>query len=132
MPPRRSGEEPRKLVKNNLESKSTRPSLEVERPSRPITQRPSVPALPLVEASISAAVGRGTLIQQRVFIGDMQRFNMVEIGPSTNAGDIMEMVEAQGSLKGRAGNGDWMVWEIAQDFGMGEYQPFRSFPFITQ
>ena len=122
--PRRSGEEPRKLMKNITESRSSRPSLEVERPSRPSTQRPPVPPLPPAEASISTSVGRGNLIQQRVFIGDMQRFNMVEIGPSTNAGDVIEMVEAQGSLKGLAGNGNWMVWEIAQDFGMGEYQLF--------
>jgi hypothetical protein len=71
-------------------------------------------------------VGRGNLTQQRVFIGDMQRFNMVEIGPSTNAGDVIEMVEAQGSLNGWVGTGGWMVWEIAQDFGMGEYQLFCS------
>jgi len=128
MPPRRSGEEPRKPMQNNPESKSAHPALEVERSSRPSTQRPPVPPLPPAEAFITTSVGRGNLIQQRVFIGDMQRFNMVEIGSSTNAGDVIEMVEAQGSLKGWAGNGNWMVWEIAQDFGME--RPVRSFELL--
>jgi hypothetical protein len=125
-PPRRSGDETRKLVKLNSESKSTRPSMEFERPSRPSIQRPPVPPLPLAEALVNASTGRGNVTQQRIFIGDMQRFNTVEIGPSTNGGDIIEMVEAQGSLKGWVGVGNWMVWEFAQDFGMGEYQIFRG------
>ena len=57
---------------------------------------------------------------------------MVEIGPSTNAGDVIEMVEAQGSLKGWVGSGGWMVWEIAQDFGMGTYQPHFLRPHLTR
>lgn len=126
--PRRSGDETRKVMKNNYESKSARPSLELER-SRPSMQRPPVPPLPSAEVSISASVGRGSVTQQRVFIGDKQRFNIVEIGPSTNAGDVIEMVEAQGSLKGWVGSGDWMVWEIAQDFGME--RPVRSFELLV-
>ena len=60
------------------------------------------------------------VVQQRVFIGNMQRFNMVEIGASTTAGDVIEMIEAEGSFKKDfAGSGGWMVFEIAQDFGMG-------------
>jgi hypothetical protein len=85
-----------------------------------------VPPLPPAEALVNASTGRGNLTQQRIFIGDMQRFNTVEISPSTNGGDVIEMVEAQGSLKGWVGVGNWMVWEFAQDFGMGEYQISRS------
>jgi hypothetical protein len=59
------------------------------------------------------------VVQQRVFIGNMQRFNMVEIGSSTTAGDVIEMIEAEGSFKDFAGSGGWMVFEVAQDFGMG-------------
>jgi hypothetical protein len=117
-------------MKSNVEPKSARPSLELERSSGPGTQRPPVPPLPPAEVLIGALVGRGTVTQQRVFIGDMQRFNVVEIGPTTNGGDVIEMVEAQGSLKGWVGSGDWMVWEIAQDFGMGEYRFFWSSSFV--
>ena len=64
------------------------------------------------------------VVQQRVFVGNMQRFNMVEIGVSTTAGDIIEMIEAEGSLKDFAGSGGWMVFEVAQDFGMGTFFSF--------
>ncbi|KAJ7053967.1 hypothetical protein C8F01DRAFT_996200 [Mycena amicta] len=65
----------------------------------------------------------------RVFVGDMQRFNMVDIGPTTNAKEVLVMVEEQGSLKGWVGVGGWMVWEIAQDFGME--RPIRSFELLA-
>jgi hypothetical protein len=54
--------------------------------------------------------------QQRIFVGDKQRFNMVEINATTNAGEVVEMVDSQGALGGRG----WMLWEVAQDFGMGQ------------
>ncbi|KAJ7643925.1 hypothetical protein FB45DRAFT_896449 [Roridomyces roridus] len=66
---------------------------------------------------------QGTLT--RVFVGDMQRFNMVDIGPTTTAKQVLAAVEEQGSLKGWVGTGGWMVWEVAQDFGME--RPIRSF-----
>ena len=66
------------------------------------------------------------VVQQRVFIGNMQRFNMVEIGASTTAGDVVEMIEAEGSFKDFVGSGGWMVFEVAQDFGMGTF----FFPFL--
>ena len=59
------------------------------------------------------------VVQQRVFVGNMQRFNMVEIGASTTAGDIVEMVKAEGTFKDFASSEGWMVFEVAQDFGMG-------------
>jgi hypothetical protein len=59
------------------------------------------------------------VVQQRVFVGNMQRFNMVEIGASTTAGDIIEMIKAEGTFKDFAGSEGWMVFEVAQDFGMG-------------
>ncbi|KIY63039.1 hypothetical protein CYLTODRAFT_360597 [Cylindrobasidium torrendii FP15055 ss-10] len=71
----------------------------------------------------------GIVTQQRIFIGDRQRFNMVEVGPSTNAGDVVEMIEAQGGFKGWVGTGNWMVWEVSQDFGME--RPIRNFELIS-
>lgn len=61
--------------------------------------------------------------QQRVFIGNMQRFCQVEIGSGTGAGDVLAMVDAQGALEQGAGSGGWMLWEVSQDFGMGESFP---------
>ncbi|KAF7348411.1 PH domain-containing protein [Mycena sanguinolenta] len=58
-----------------------------------------------------------------------QRFNMVDIGPSTSAKQVLAMVEEQGSLKGWVGTGGWMVWEVAQDFGME--RPIRSFELLA-
>ncbi|KAJ7486114.1 hypothetical protein B0H11DRAFT_2412101 [Mycena galericulata] len=75
----------------------------------------------------AASRSQGTLT--RVFIGDMQRFNMVDIGPATSAKHVLAMVEEQGSLKGWVGTGGWMVWEIAQDFGME--RPIRSFELLA-
>jgi hypothetical protein len=55
--------------------------------------------------------------QQRIFIGDLQRFSLVEIGASTSAQDVVDILENLGELHG---NG-WMLFELAQDFGMGMY-----------
>ena len=62
------------------------------------------------------------VVQQRVFIGNMQRFNMVEISASTTAGDIIEMIKAEGTFKDFASSDGWMVFEAGQlalDFGLG-------------
>ena len=55
------------------------------------------------------SLNKGQIVQQRVFIADMQRFNMVELARLTMAGDVVEMIEAQGSFKGITGSGGWMV-----------------------
>ncbi|KAG6850333.1 hypothetical protein H0H93_014606 [Arthromyces matolae] len=127
---RKSMDEANKLTKHT-EPRSTRSSSEQERPRKASPMCPPVPPLPAEVLSTSSppAVTKGLITQQRVFIGDMQRFNMIEIGPSTSAGDVLQMVDAQGSLKGWVGSGDWMVWEVAQDFGME--RPVRSFELLS-
>ncbi|KAJ4482279.1 hypothetical protein J3R30DRAFT_3286163 [Lentinula aciculospora] len=70
-----------------------------------------------------------TLSQQRIFIGNRQRFVVVEVSHSTSAGDVVRMVEAQGALKEWRGSGGWMLFEIAQDFGME--RPIRSFELLS-
>lgn len=64
--------------------------------------------------------------QQRVFIGDMQRFNTVEITPNTNAGDVIALIASQGSLDHTA---TWMLFELANDFGME--RPIRSYELLS-
>ncbi|KAJ7079811.1 hypothetical protein B0H15DRAFT_787780 [Mycena belliarum] len=112
------------------------PTLPAAKLTKPPPGRPSgdSPRAPLEAFSSSPPTHRhatsksqGTLT--RVFIGDMQRFNMIDIGPATSAKQVIAMVEEQGSLKGWVGTGGWMVWEIAQDFGME--RPIRSFELLA-
>lgn len=112
---RTSYEEHRKLTKSHPEQKattSTRTSAEGERLPRTSNQHPPPP----IGANWSPLV-----TQQRVFVGNLQQFHMVEIGPGTAAGDVVALMESQGALVGWAGMGGWMVFEIAQDFGMGSF-----------
>ncbi|KAF9054884.1 hypothetical protein BJ165DRAFT_1337506 [Panaeolus papilionaceus] len=66
----------------------------------------------------------------RFFVFNLQQFNMVHVGPGTTAGDVVDMLQSEGALTGWAGIGGWMVWEIAQDFGME--RPVRSFELISE
>ncbi|KAG8966304.1 hypothetical protein FRC03_012206 [Tulasnella sp. 419] len=59
--------------------------------------------------------------QQRVFIGDLQRFVTIEINSSTKAGDVVDMVTNQGEISGAG----WMLWEMANEFGME--RPIRDY-----
>ncbi|KAF8157888.1 hypothetical protein B0H34DRAFT_656003 [Crassisporium funariophilum] len=122
-----SQDEHRKLVKpfhsgDVSRVASTRTSVDVDRSPRTIIpqQRPQLPS----------GTGGETVAQQRVFIGDMQRFNMVQVGSATTAGDVIQMIEDEGSLVGWVGSGGWMVFEVAQDFGME--RPIRSFELIAE
>ena len=79
-------------------------------------QRPPVPPLPISDSTPPQLMSKVPVVQQRIFIGDMQRFNMVEITPATNAGGVIDTVARQGTLDK---SGSWMVFELAQDYGMG-------------
>ena len=110
---RTSGDEQRKvLVKPEPRTTSAQPSVDVGRTQLNQT-------LPITTAKNAGS-------QQRVFVGNMQQFNMIEIGPSTTAGNVVSMVEAEGALIEWAGTGGWMVFEIVQDFGMGMCKPCFS------
>lgn len=91
------------------------------------TSGPSATASPAPASTFSQpgrVQGAGQMWQQRVFIGNMQRFCLVEIGSGTSAGDVLNMVDGQGSLDQAVGSGGWMLWEVSQDFGMGECSAF--------
>ncbi|PPQ68790.1 hypothetical protein CVT25_008868 [Psilocybe cyanescens] len=120
---RTSNDDPRKIhkVPNTTEPRisSTRTSGDVERAPRNASVQPPLPPL----------ANKVVVSQQRVFVGNLQQFHMVEIGPSTTAGDVVTMMEAEGALTGWAGSGGWMVFEIAQDFGME--RPVRSYELLA-
>lgn len=104
-----------------------RPSMDRESDvAQRAVQRPPVPPLPISDPTPPQHVSRVPVVQQRIFIGDMQRFNMVEITPATNAGDVLDTVAGQGMLDR---SGSWMLFEMAQDYGMGRSSSFSlDFP----
>lgn len=109
-----------------------RPSASVPRPSldregdvaQRVVQRPPVPPLPTLDSTPPQHMSKVPVVQQRIFIGNMQRFNIVEITPATNAGDVVDTVASQGMLDRSE---SWMLFEMAQDYGMGRRFPFRMF-----
>lgn len=90
-------------------SKSTRVSAEGERHSQRSVNRPS-----------TGGFDATATYKQPIFIHSLQHHRTADIGPTTNAGELIASWEAEGILDGWAGLGGWMIWEVAQDFGMGE------------
>ncbi|KAM5539467.1 hypothetical protein V8D89_006919 [Ganoderma adspersum] len=87
-------------------------------------------APPLASPSVFAQPAKTTgaqMWQQRVFIGNMQRFVLVEIGSVTTAGDVLSIVDGQGALE--QSRDGWMLWEVSQDFGME--RPIRTFEMLN-
>jgi hypothetical protein len=58
--------------------------------------------------------------QQRIFVVDLQRFNTLTMSPSTTAKEVIAVLERRGQLANWVGAGGWMLFEVSQDFGMGE------------
>uniref|UniRef100_D8PY79 PH domain-containing protein n=1 Tax=Schizophyllum commune (strain H4-8 / FGSC 9210) TaxID=578458 RepID=D8PY79_SCHCM len=85
---------------------------------------PPMPPVPAVPAAISAVTE-----QTRIFVGDRQRFHTVEVGPATRASDVIDVVAAEGVLDQWVGSGGWMLFEVAQDFGME--RPIRPFEHVA-
>jgi hypothetical protein len=65
----------------------------------------------------------GEAWQQKVFVGDMQRSTLVDVGATTTAQDIIDAMESRGEMgpydPGNNGGKGWMLFELAQEFGMG-------------
>jgi len=129
-------------------SKSTKPQ---ERPpdedhgstSRPSTSRPSVeisadfrahwsekvaalpPVPPIPTYDMLMRQKSGETWQQNVFLGDTQRSTVVEVGTSTSAQDVIDVIESRGEMgphdPNNSGGKGWMLFELAQDFGMGTF-----------
>ena len=87
-----------------------------QRAAAPSTDAPDPSSHPQV---ISKEV-RQISWQQRIFVVDLQRFNALTINPSTTAKEVIDVLEGQGQLANWAGVGGWMLFEVSQDFGMGE------------
>jgi hypothetical protein len=96
---------------------------------------PPVPALPLsppqtphhqhqalTHAHVQPSV---KLTQHRIFVGDAQTFHTLELSPSATAATVLTILDEQGALDKWKGTGGWMLFEVAQDFGME--RPIRTF-----
>ena len=68
-----------------------------------------------------------TAYQQRIFVGTLQRYCQVELTSHSTAHDALEMLQNQGYLDGSATG--WMIFELCQDFGMGEWTWSLSFEY---
>jgi hypothetical protein len=89
--------------------RSTRPSADDHRSSH----RQPVPPMPAeVLASLASSTAKNDVSHQRIFVGDRERFNIVEISSSTTAQDVLDSLESQGAFNGLHGVGEWMVYEV--------------------
>ena len=105
---------------------SSRPSAEVSAESRAhwsekAAALPPVPPVPTYDMLVKQKSEETW--QQKVFLGDMQRSTLVEIGATTTAQDIIDALESRGEMgpydPNNNGGKGWMLFELAQDFGMG-------------
>ncbi|CAE6448335.1 unnamed protein product [Rhizoctonia solani] len=100
--------------------------------------RPPMPPMPAMETlPVPARARRPSqpepyvppVVEQRIYIGDRQRFIVVDIGaPNTSAGDVLEMAKSRGELEVE-GPGGWQLWEQSNECGME--RPVRDFELIS-
>lgn len=94
----------------------------------PSSTRPPMPPIPSME-SYPVSARRPSqpeayvppVVEQRIYIGDRQRFVIVDVGPpSTTARDVIEVARKRGELE-IGGNGGWQLWEQSNECGMGTF-----------
>ena len=105
----------------------SRPSAEVSVDSRAhwsekAAALPPVPPIPTYDMLMRQKSGETW--QQKVFLGDMQRSTVVEVSATTTAQEVVDAIASRGELgpfdPNNGGKG-WMLFELAQDFGMGTF-----------
>jgi hypothetical protein len=92
--------------------RSARTSMDDASPPQKNTHRQPIPPVPSNVLASLASSAKSEASQQRIFIGDKERFNIVEILPSTNAQDVLDSLERQGAFDAFRGVGEWMVYEV--------------------
>ena len=110
------------------QSSMTRPSVEVSVDpqahwSEKAAALPPIPPIPTYD--MFTRQRSEETWQQRVFLGDMQRSTVVEVSATTSAQDVIDAIESRGEMGPRDphnnGGKGWMLFELAQDFGMGMF-----------
>ncbi|OCB88911.1 hypothetical protein A7U60_g3866 [Sanghuangporus baumii] len=77
-----------------------------------------------------APITRHNIVQTRIYINDMQHFNVVGAGLDTSAKDVLDMLRQQGDLRGEERrSSSWVLYEVCHDYGME--RPVRSFELVT-
>lgn len=106
----------------------TQPSPEVSVDSRAhwsekAAALPPVPPIPTYDMLMRQKSSEAW--QQKVYLGDMLRSTVVEVGPATSAQEVIDAIEGRGetgpSDPHNNGGKGWMLFELAQDFGMGTF-----------
>ena len=106
----------------------SRPSVEVSVDfrtnwSEKVAALPPVPPIPTYDTLMRQKAGETW--QQKVFLGDVQRSTTVEVGANTSARDVIDAIESRGEIgphdPNNNGGKGWMLFELAQDFGMGTF-----------
>jgi hypothetical protein len=87
---------------------------------------PPVPPIPTYDMLLRQKSGETW--QQKVYLGDMQRSTVVEVGAATSAQDVIDTMEGRCEIgpydpRDNGGKG-WMLFELALDFGMGAFFPY--------
>ncbi|PVF95027.1 hypothetical protein CPB86DRAFT_808333 [Serendipita vermifera] len=120
---------------NSLHS-SARPQPAVQPPLPPLPQ-PSTSSQgsntrhPSISQDSASDISYGDSMQQRIFVESMQRFSVVEIGPRTNAREVIHDIIEKGDLDPEEmQSGDWMLYEVANDFGME--RPIREYEVVME
>ncbi|QRV92487.1 hypothetical protein RhiJN_20505 [Ceratobasidium sp. AG-Ba] len=102
----------------------------------PSGARPPMPPMPPIE-SIPLSARRPSqqepqtpfVVEQRIYIGDRQKFVVVDVGsPGLTAKDILDVAKQRGELE-ISGVGGWQLWEQSNECGME--RPVRDFELIN-
>jgi len=92
---------------------------------------PPVPPVPTYDMLMRQKSGETWHL--KVFLGDMQRSTVVEVGGTTVAQDVIDAIESRGEIgpydPNNNGGKGWMLFELAQDFGMGTFFPVMRMHF---
>jgi phosphosulfolactate phosphohydrolase-like enzyme len=88
----------------------------------PATSPPPVPPLPLAPIVASSFSASSSTYLQRIFIVSSKKYTNVEMDDTMTAGEVVDLVYGRGELpeEDTASPRGWMLWELANDYGMGE------------
>ncbi|KAI5121083.1 hypothetical protein M0805_008596 [Coniferiporia weirii] len=92
--------------------------------------RPSAASRPESPPRSAFVQSASTAMQTRVYIGDRQHFNMVEVSADMSARDVLDVLAQQGDLRGEERrSSSWILYEVCADFEME--RPIRSFELVS-
>ncbi|KAG8745861.1 hypothetical protein FRC10_006888 [Ceratobasidium sp. 414] len=103
----------------------------------PGSARPPMPPMPPIESipmsarrpSQQESTAAPLVVEQRIYIGDRQKFIVIDVGsPGLTAKDVIDVAKQRGELD-VPGTGGWQLWEQSNECGME--RPVRDFEFVN-